>query len=76
MFSCEKCGSRYSAAHAVAIENCPRCLARDQITSQLVFRPFGSSGEAGAKLRSMPLIVASEQTGGGRSKEAVIQPKH
>jgi hypothetical protein len=76
MFSCEKCGSSYSAAHAVAIENCPRCLAREQVTSRLVFKPFGSTGGAGAKLRSVPLTVASERVSKGQSEPAAAQPKY
>jgi hypothetical protein len=40
MFMCERCGSRYSAMHAATIENCPRCLARDRITSPLTFKAF------------------------------------
>jgi hypothetical protein len=72
MFSCETCGSSYSAAHAVAIENCPRCLARDQVTSRLVFKPFGFPGKGGTKPRSVPLTVASEQTSGDRSSAEVL----
>jgi hypothetical protein len=68
MFSCEKCGSSYSAMHAVAIENCPRCLARDQVTSRLVFKPFGLPGEARTKLHSVPLTVASEEASNERSR--------
>jgi hypothetical protein len=77
MFSCEKCGSSYSAMHAVAIENCPRCLARDQVTSRLVFKPFGFPGEAGAKLHSVPLTAASERAGEDRrgSETPLAQPK-
>jgi predicted nucleic acid-binding Zn-ribbon protein len=40
MFMCERCGSRYSAMHAVAIENCPRCQIREQIASPLAFKAF------------------------------------
>jgi rRNA maturation protein Nop10 len=40
MFHCEKCGSRYNAAYAVAIETCPRCQARDGMESPLTFSPF------------------------------------
>ena len=40
MFRCERCGSRYNAMHAVAIENCPRCQIRDRITAPLSFKPF------------------------------------
>jgi len=70
MFSCEKCGSSYSAMHAVAIENCPRCLAREQVASRLVFKPFGLSGEGAKRLRSVPLTVASEQTSREQARSA------
>jgi hypothetical protein len=70
MFSCEKCGSSYSAMHAVAIENCPRCLAREQVASRLVFKPFGLAGKSETRLRSVPLTVASEQTVGQRPQPA------
>ncbi len=60
MFRCENCGSSYSAMHAMAIENCPRCQVRDRVTSPLVFKPFEFPRETKAKLRSVPLTVASE----------------
>lgn len=40
MFRCERCGSRYSASHAAAIENCPRCLIRERVSTPLVFKAF------------------------------------
>jgi hypothetical protein len=40
MFSCSRCGSKYSAAYAAAIEDCPRCMARDKISSPLTFSLF------------------------------------
>jgi predicted nucleic acid-binding Zn-ribbon protein len=40
MFRCERCGSRYSAMHAVAIENCPRCQIRDHVSAPLTFKAF------------------------------------
>lgn len=61
MFRCERCGSSYHAIHAMAIENCPRCQVRDQVTSQLVFKPFQFPAESVPKLRSVPLTVASAQ---------------
>lgn len=63
MFRCERCGSSYSAMHAMAIENCPRCQVRDQVTSPLVFKPFGFPEGSAPKLRSVPLTVASERAG-------------
>jgi hypothetical protein len=40
MFRCERCGSRYSALHAAAMENCPRCMVRDRTASPLTFKAF------------------------------------
>lgn len=62
MFSCERCGSRYSAVHAAALENCPRCQVRDRISAPLTFRAFESLDfpETGdLKPRSLPLSAAS-----------------
>jgi len=72
MFRCERCGSSFSAMHAMAIENCPRCHVRDRVTSQLVFKPFKLPEEAEAvpKLRSVPLTVASERTSEDRLEPA------
>ena len=66
MFKCERCGSSYSAMHAVAIENCPRCQVRDQVSSRLVFKPFEFPEGTRPKLRSVPLTVASGQAGKDR----------
>jgi len=46
VFRCEKCGSSYSAMHAVAMENCPRCLVREQIAVPLTFKVFEATGSA------------------------------
>jgi hypothetical protein len=43
MFSCERCGSSYSAAHAAAMENCPRCKVRDRVAAPLTFRLFSEA---------------------------------
>jgi DNA-directed RNA polymerase subunit RPC12/RpoP len=40
MFRCDRCGSRYSAIHAAALENCPRCLVREKVSSPLTFKAF------------------------------------
>ncbi len=61
MFRCERCGSSYSARHAMAIENCPRCQVREQVTSPLAFKPFEFPEGTAPKLRSVPLTVASEK---------------
>jgi predicted nucleic acid-binding Zn-ribbon protein len=36
MVYCERCGSRFHSARALMIENCPRCLLRDDVTAPLV----------------------------------------
>jgi predicted nucleic acid-binding Zn-ribbon protein len=36
MVHCERCGSRFHSARALMIENCPRCLLRDDVTTPLV----------------------------------------
>lgn len=50
MFKCDRCGSGYSAMHAAAIENCPRCMMRDRTASPLTFKAFELPGarKAGA----------------------------
>jgi hypothetical protein len=40
MFRCERCGSSYSSAYAVGVENCPRCLLRDRAKAPLSFKVF------------------------------------
>ncbi len=39
MFSCERCGSSYSASH-IGIEHCPRCQLRDRVQAPLSFKVF------------------------------------
>lgn len=58
MFRCERCDSRYSAMHAVAIENCPRCQIRDGIAAPLTFRPFETQGDT----RQVHAVSAPERT--------------
>lgn len=36
MVHCERCGSRFHSGRALMIENCPRCLLRDDVTAPLV----------------------------------------
>lgn len=40
MFKCERCGSAYSALHAAAMQNCPRCEIRDKVAAPLTFTAF------------------------------------
>jgi predicted nucleic acid-binding Zn-ribbon protein len=36
MVHCERCSSRFHSARALMLENCPRCLLRDDVTAPLV----------------------------------------
>jgi predicted nucleic acid-binding Zn-ribbon protein len=36
MVHCERCSSRFHSARALLIENCPRCLLRDDVAAPLV----------------------------------------
>jgi predicted nucleic acid-binding Zn-ribbon protein len=67
MFQCEKCGSRYSAMHAATIENCPRCLARDQTSAPLTFKAFrlANPHEVEAPDTTMPAPAEGTQTQDG-----------
>lgn len=40
MFTCERCGSRYSAMHAATMQDCPRCKIRDRVAAPLAFKAF------------------------------------
>jgi len=40
MFTCERCGSRYSPIRAAAMENCPRCQIRDRVSAPLALKVF------------------------------------
>lgn len=64
MFSCERCGSRYSAMHAAALENCPRCQIRDRISTPLVFKAFEFPKIADSKPSGLPPGAASAQARG------------
>jgi hypothetical protein len=85
MFSCERCGSRYSAMHAATLENCPRCQIRDRIAAPLAFKAFESiefperADSKPAKPRSLPLAAASARADGPEptprpSREALSRP--
>jgi hypothetical protein len=39
MFTCERCGSSYSASH-IGVEHCPRCQLRDRVQAPLSFKVF------------------------------------
>ena len=48
MVHCERCSSRFHSARALLIENCPRCLLRDDVAAPLVVESAGM-GRADAK---------------------------
>jgi hypothetical protein len=50
MFSCERCGSRYSATHVAPMQNCPRCQIRDRVSVPLYFKPFTSIAQTGGQV--------------------------
>lgn len=61
MFVCERCGSSYNPAHAVALEYCPRCMVRERAAATLKSVPLSSrrsldyplaSGESDASKRA------------------------
>ena len=64
MFRCERCGSRFSAMHAATIENCPRCLIRDRVSSRLSFKAFQLPEPQARKLHSASGKPQQERTGG------------
>ena len=75
MFSCDRCGSRYSATHGVTLENCPRCQIRDRVSAPLAFKAFESSdfpAGAGLKRRSLPLAATAAPAGKEDRREAAI----
>lgn len=40
MFLCERCGIRFSTGALSGIRTCPRCHARDGVTSMLTWEPM------------------------------------
>lgn len=62
MFRCERCGSSYSAMHAVALENCPRCQIRERTASPLTFKPFQFPDTGQSKQRSPEADLPSDVT--------------
>ena len=63
MFRCERCGSRYSAVHATALENCPRCQIRDRVSAPLTFKVF-----------RLPLSAKRAEASGHEGEKAEIVP--
>lgn len=61
MFKCERCESQYSALHAAALENCPRCQIRDRVAAPLTLKVFQLPGSGERKARD-PLSPAPEHT--------------
>ena len=56
MFSCERCGSRFHSTRAAAIEHCPRCLLRDDVSSPLLFAPFDRSESSQSPPRDRDVV--------------------
>ncbi len=51
MFTCERCGSSYSASH-IGVENCPRCMLLDRVQTPLTFKVFRSADLPRDRIRS------------------------
>jgi hypothetical protein len=67
MFKCERCGCGFRFVNT-ADEHCPRCRARDGVTSPLVFSPI-SRGEVEQKItavRNVPLTAQRDSKEGLR----------
>jgi DNA-directed RNA polymerase subunit RPC12/RpoP len=65
MFMCERCGSRYSAMHAAAMENCPRCMIRDRTSAPLTFKAFESPDRGEVEMEMTAACAESR----GRTQE-------
>jgi hypothetical protein len=42
MYRCERCGSSFSPIRVSHSANCPRCRARDGVSTPLTFAPFSA----------------------------------
>jgi len=57
MFSCERCGSLYSATRVAEMRNCPRCQVRDRVSVPLYFKPFTSITQASKRVDDMTPVL-------------------
>jgi hypothetical protein len=53
MFTCERCGSSYSASH-IGVEHCPRCQLRDHVQAPLSFKVFKLPDTRAAMMATPP----------------------
>jgi hypothetical protein len=67
MFSCERCGSKFHSTRAAAIEHCPRCLLKDDVSSPLLFAPFDRL-EPSASPRDLDSVPEDAKLEPGESK--------
>jgi len=58
MFTCERCGSSYSASH-IGVEHCPRCQLRDRVQAPLSFKVF-KLPDTRAAMMSPPQAAAQQ----------------
>jgi len=58
MVHCERCSSRFHSARALMIENCPRCLLRDDVTAPLVAEFAGAARSGVGSARPGPVPAA------------------
>lgn len=57
MVQCERCGSKFHSIRAALIENCPRCLLRDDVSARLL-----------AKDASPPPVAPGNATQGSQGR--------
>lgn len=69
MVHCERCSSRFHSARALMLENCPRCLLRDDVTAPLVVesvettRPDIEKARPGSETAVEPLDPEADVAG-------------
>jgi hypothetical protein len=63
MFSCKRCGSKFHSSRAAAIEHCPRCLLKDDISSPLLFSPFFDRSKPSESARDLDRVSEDAETG-------------
>jgi hypothetical protein len=74
MFNCERCGSSFNGALGITLENCPRCLLREEVAAPLKFKIFDSRLEAEGDSEPGAASPPSDQSAGEEStREAVPQ---
>ena len=65
MVRCESCGRRFHSARALRLENCPRCLLRDDVAARLVIESVADSlGSPGRRFGNISATPQPRRQGG------------